>query len=268
MSNKFVSEISLRVDTTNPGQFFASCGLLELAERLWNGAEGWFDGNKFYLRNATQDNSSDFGLDSLLEAIAKTDTQQIDFADDYSSPIYLSAPFNLRLDWWKDRNTGGERLKVWAGSMRGVRIARAMQNRFHDSAFFTDDLFNHGMVVYDPSEPDNKVEPFYFDARRGANAQALDVGFAPDAIQQLTSAAYPFVEFLCLVGLQRYRPMPTRNTRIFDYYTWNIPLDASIAVAAVCGLLPNAGKQGFRFENAFRTTQKKHKAFLPALPIG
>jgi hypothetical protein len=31
------------VDPTNPGQFFACCGLLELADRLWPGAEGWFD---------------------------------------------------------------------------------------------------------------------------------------------------------------------------------------------------------------------------------
>jgi hypothetical protein len=31
------------VDLTNPGQFFACCGLLEFADRLWPGAEGWFD---------------------------------------------------------------------------------------------------------------------------------------------------------------------------------------------------------------------------------
>ncbi|MGR8979791.1 MAG: hypothetical protein ACU84H_06830 [Gammaproteobacteria bacterium] len=268
MSNKIESHICVRVDPANPGQFFACCGLLEFAERFWNGAEGWFDGGKFYLRQITQGNFPDFWLCSLLEAIANVDAQQIDSTDDYSSPIFLSAPFNLRLDWWKDRNSGGERLKVWAGRMSGLRIACAMQHVFHDSSLHRDDIFNHGMVVYDPLEPDNKVEPFYFDARRGANAQALDVGFAPDAIQQLTSAAYPFVEFLCLAGLQRYRPIATQKSRVFDYYTWNIPLDNSIAVAAVCGLLPNAGKQGFRFENAFRTTQKKHKAFLPALPIG
>ena len=35
--------IRIDVDTSNPGQFFACCGLLELADRLWDGAEGWFD---------------------------------------------------------------------------------------------------------------------------------------------------------------------------------------------------------------------------------
>jgi CRISPR-associated protein Csb3 len=27
--------ITIKVDVTNPGQFFACCGLLELADRLW-----------------------------------------------------------------------------------------------------------------------------------------------------------------------------------------------------------------------------------------
>src|ERR1700691_6010645 len=35
------------VDVTNPGQFFACCGLLELADRRWPGAEGWFGGREF-----------------------------------------------------------------------------------------------------------------------------------------------------------------------------------------------------------------------------
>lgn len=30
--------IRINVDLTNPGQFFACCGLLELADRLWGGA--------------------------------------------------------------------------------------------------------------------------------------------------------------------------------------------------------------------------------------
>ena len=34
--------IRFAVDPTNPGQFFACCGLLEMADRLWPGAEGWF----------------------------------------------------------------------------------------------------------------------------------------------------------------------------------------------------------------------------------
>ncbi len=32
--------IRVNIDPTNPGQFFACCGLLELADRLWPGSEG------------------------------------------------------------------------------------------------------------------------------------------------------------------------------------------------------------------------------------
>src|SRR2546426_582302 len=35
--------VRINVDPSNPGQFFACCGLLELADRLWPGAEGWFE---------------------------------------------------------------------------------------------------------------------------------------------------------------------------------------------------------------------------------
>jgi CRISPR-associated protein Csx14 len=49
MSQVREPNIHLRVDPTNPGQFFACCGLLELADRLWGGAEGWFYSQHFYL---------------------------------------------------------------------------------------------------------------------------------------------------------------------------------------------------------------------------
>jgi CRISPR-associated protein Csb3 len=35
--------IQINVDPANPGQFFACCGLFELADRLWPGCETWFD---------------------------------------------------------------------------------------------------------------------------------------------------------------------------------------------------------------------------------
>lgn len=40
----------INVDPANPGQFFACCGLLELAGRIWDGAEGWFKEGAFLLR--------------------------------------------------------------------------------------------------------------------------------------------------------------------------------------------------------------------------
>src|SRR3954471_22547111 len=45
--NNGTPEITVPVDYTNPGQFFACCGLLELADRLWPGVEGWFADGQF-----------------------------------------------------------------------------------------------------------------------------------------------------------------------------------------------------------------------------
>jgi CRISPR-associated protein Csb3 len=254
------------VDPANPGQFFACCGLLELAERLWRGAEGCFVDGIFSLRPLTLA-ASDEMLADLISAVAQTSLVQLDAEDDFSSPIGLSAPFDLRLDWWRDRMAGGGgRLKVWAGSMRSVRIARAMHATFQRSELRKETLLDHGMIVYDPEEPAKKVEPFYFDARRGDSARAVDIGFSTDSLQ-MTTVAYPAVEFLCLVGLQRFRPEPGRLSRVFEYCTWEQPLEASVAPVAVLGVLGQAVSRRFRFENAFRTEQRKHKAFTMATQL-
>ncbi|HJT75892.1 MAG TPA: hypothetical protein VJ739_01715 [Gemmataceae bacterium] len=258
--------IRVSVDARNPGQFFACCGLLELADRLLGGVEGWFEGPQFLIRPA---NGNGKTLGDVIRAIAQAHCKQLDPDDEMSSPIELPPPFGMRLDWWQETDASGRAnpLKVWAGSMRNVRIARAMQSALAKAELQTETLFDRAMVVYDPGAPDKKVEPFYFDSRRGANAQPLDIGFSPDPLQ-ITTAAYPAVEFLCLVGLQRCRPRPTERPRVFDYYSWSVPLGVAVLPAAVCGFIPAVGAQGYRFENGFRTDQRKHKSFLPSTPIG
>lgn len=256
---------SVHVDVTNPGQFFACCGLLELSHRLWPGAEGCFENDQFIVRVA--DTTSET-LSELIRAISDVELMQLDLNDDYSSPIGIPSPFNLRLDWWLDEQSGGKQLKVWAGSMRNVRIAQAMQHAFRamdNHAYKL--LFSYERVVFEAGQPEKKVEPFYFDSRRGSNAQSIDIGFTPDTLE-MTTMACPTVELLCLIGLQRCRPARTNFNRIFDYFAWSVPLAIPIVSVAVSGMTANTGVRGFRFENAFRTGQKKHKAFLPATSIG
>src|SRR5438270_7107454 len=55
--------IRVAVDPTNPGQFFACCGLLELADRLWPEAEGWFDEREFCIARGG-------GLSELLQRLS------------------------------------------------------------------------------------------------------------------------------------------------------------------------------------------------------
>jgi CRISPR-associated protein Csb3 len=177
----------------------------------------------------------------------------------------------INLDWWRDERSGGKQLKVWAGTMHGGRIARAMLAVLRQTNFHGEDAFNVGRVVPDPDKPNEKKEPFYFDARRGAHTTNRDVGFSPDAIGA-TTVAYPAVEFFCLVGLQRCRPRVapaanSRNLRLFEYFTWSTPLPPPVASLAVQGQLPGQHRFGYRFESRFRTDQRKHKAFGPAIVI-
>lgn len=251
--------IAITVDVTNPGQFFACCGLLELANRLWPGAEARFEQERFVFSPPCE-------LRELLDAAASADLEQLDPEDHMASAMKLGGTFDLTLNWWNEKPSGGKAFKIWAGSMRGVRIARSMQNAMscvRDLAH----LFDHAAPVYDSDNHRKKVEPYYFDSRRGWNAQSLDIGFAPDSLS-MTTAAHPAVEFLCLIGLQRFRPAPTERRGVFIYHTWSPPLPAELAAAAAGGALLGSIKAGFRFENAFRTDQKKHKSFLPATPIG
>jgi CRISPR-associated endonuclease/helicase Cas3 len=122
------------------------------------------------------------------------------------------------------------------------------------------------MVVTTPHDPSKKKEPYYFDSRRTPNAHSRDVGFSPNDLG-LTSIAHPAVELLSFIGLQVARPAPTSVSRIYDYYTWHVPLLSNLLLPATTGALNLPAARGYRFENWFRTGQKKHKAFRSAIPI-
>jgi hypothetical protein len=251
-----VHTIRIHVDATNPGQFFACCGLLELAERLKPGALGWFENDSFVISEGPS-------LETLVARIVVAELIQLETDDTTASPIQIPSPFNLRLDWWKGGDKTSSDLKVWAGTMESFRIARAMQHAMRAPEFTTAEILNIGMVAFDPDDLEKKVEPFYFDARRGPNSHSRDVGFAPNDLG-MTTIASPAVELLCLIGLQRVRPVSTGKPRLFDYHAWSLPLPSLLAPAAAAGLLLDAGARGYRFESWFRTGQRKHKAFITA----
>jgi CRISPR-associated protein Csx14 len=252
--------IRVRVDVRNPGQFFACCGLFELADRMWPGVEAWFEEGEFVI-------SGGGTLHDLLQEIATLDLMQLDREDDTSSPALLRSPRmrELRLDWWWDEASGGRDLKVWAGTMESVRIGRAMRHALRDTTLWNAGLFDVGMIVYDPEDNSKKVEPYYFDARRAPNAHSRDVGFSANDLS-LTTTAFPAVELLCLVGLQRFRPKRMGRTRAYRYTVWRTPLPMVAASATVPGFVANVGIT-FEFENWYRTGQKKHKAFRPAIAL-
>ena len=245
--------LSLALDPANPGHYFACCGLFELASRLYPEATAHFEGNRFILHALTT-------LAELLDAIRNGCITALDPDDATASPLYLAEPFCLRIDWWKTATPSTSALKTWAGRMETPRIAKAMQGAI-DTSKGNSVLFDF-RIAYEVTNPTQKVEPFYFDANRGPNADSRDVGFSPNDLGLETLAA-PAVEFLCLVGLQRAIPHPV-GARLFTYHLWTVPISVSLLAAAVNGALQPEAHPVYRFESWFRTCQRKHKAFLPA----
>jgi CRISPR-associated protein Csb3 len=240
--------IHLDVDLTNPGQFFACCGVFELAQRLWPSAVAHFEGSHFVV--------SDGDLKELVTNTAHATLQVLEPENQTSSALRLADPFELRIDWWKAERG----LKTWAGRMSVDRIALSLQRDLPNTlnkGFFDD---GHVIVGVDGK----KVEPYYFDGRRGASALPLDTGFSSDALS-LETVAFSATEFFTLLGLQRFRPSEVK-LRVYRYRAWDTPLPATLAALAAASALPSSGPL-FQFESAFRTDQRKHKAFSPAIPV-
>jgi len=147
--------------------------------------------------------------------------------------------------------------------MEAPRIARAMQKAIRPED--GEKILSNLRIAYAPEDPSKKVEPFYFDANRGPNSDARDVGFSTNDLGLETLAA-PAAEFLTLVGLQRAIPQPA-GERLFVYHLWRTPVPISLLAAAINGLTETRRPPAFRFESWYRTSQRKHKAFLPAKPL-
>jgi len=241
--------ICLTVDVTNPGQFFGCCGVFELAQRLWPGATAHFEDGHFIV--------SAGDLEDLVMKTAQAHIEVQEPANQTSSALRLAGPFDLRLDWWKSERG----LKTWAGRMSVDRIANSLKQDLPNT--LSKGFFDDGHVVL--GADGKKVEPYYFDGRRGATALPLDVGFSPDALS-LETVAFSATEFFTLVGIQRFRPSAVRlRLRLYRYRAWRMPLPVTLAALAAANAIPDSGPL-FQFESAFRTDQRKHKAFSPANP--
>jgi CRISPR-associated protein Csb3 len=270
-------DISVSVDVTNPGQFFACCGLLELADRLWPGAEGWFQESVFgvacggtlkeFLNQLAQSDirsslsSAELGqLESLLskKKAALSETEQEDKVQlqqkGRMERLYLAEPFNIWLDWWRDESAKRTELKTWAGKQLVAKMANHMFSIVRER-ITAHDLEAHNLFF---QSSDDSL-PFNFDSDLCRTGNARDAGFSADTLG-LKSSYRPFLELLAVIGLQRFRPAPLGQK--FTYSTWAEPLPALVAAAWVPGLIAATTRRSYAF-GLFSRTQYM-KAFLPA----
>lgn len=283
--SKSRSPIRMLVDLTNPGQFFACCGLLELADRLWPGAEGWFESGTFCV-------ACDGTLVKLLDAVADCDltstmspNRQARFEEiskrsgtrrkrtpgmeaEYKTlgtslrdaPVVLKAPFDITLDWFVDDFAGGSRFKTWAGKQSALSISAAMHDAWKSAAKLNEDCLSYAVT--------NCGLPFNFDSDLGGQGKAVDIGFSIDSLAassltRVETTVRPVLELLAFVGLQRFRPKEIGGQDRFLYVAWAGPLPVPVAAPAACGASAAAGMNRFKFRMLRRT--QYHKSFLPAI---
>ncbi len=231
-------DIVVDVDLRNPGQFFACCGVLELAGRLWPGSEGWFDrdAGRASFQVATHSGHND-PLGEIVSKLCEPE-ELVALAKDHEAqaqadrkPVVI-VPFELRLDWWLYPYRGGDKseLKVWAGQQTPDRnvngLRSAWRNVLHrngnasaDRKFFAHRWPTKGRFGFDPS----------------ASWEALDVGFSPDE-QDAPVQTSPATEILAAIGLQRCRPaLHQDKRRWFVYRAWSDPLEIAVVPAAIAG---------------------------------
>jgi CRISPR-associated protein Csx14 len=243
--------IRVTVDPTNPGQFFACCGLLELADRLWPGAEGWFSDGEFRIK-------CEGTLDTLLAILVMDPPGAVERLECNGltiAPIIAPLSFSfdggattaLVLDAWtriavlkgSAQVISNSPWNFWSGRQNSLGIWCALRTelaallRRLDPADFpallTERLFQNGRFGFDP----------------GPAWNALDVGFSPNE-QGMEVESSPAVELLAAVGLQRFRPVMNESRDAFHYFTWHCPSAPAVAAAAMVGALPDRRSVRFR----------------------
>ena len=278
--------MTIPVDLTNPGKFFACCGLLELASRLDEQAEGRFEASEFLLRfnssfgglvdalrQATVANTMSAAQNMRLEelsAMSKKEREKAELEEEKKAldalrreePIVFQSSSHMRVDWFRDEYSGGSRFKTWAGQQSVLDIAMAM---------------HAGLSSVDPAVEAtlwNSARggglPFNFDSDLGGQGSALDIGFSfdPLAASELTrieGTCKPALEILAFIGLQRFRPREIPGKNRFVYAAWRQPLPPSVAAAVASQAISAGNERAYEFRLLYRT--KYLKSFLPAIPF-
>lgn len=240
------ASITVSVDPTNPGQFFACCGLLELADRLWPGAEGWFaeggwefniafTGEKGTLRELLaililDPPTAIERLDNGLEVAPIIAPLAFSFDGGASRGIVLDAWTQIRVDKGTAKVISNRPWNFWSGNQKSSGIWNALRAElvgqlarwdWQDMTdLFTRRLFQDGRFGFDP----------------GPAWNALDVGFSLNE-QKIRIQSSPVVELLAAVGLQRFRPPLNDERDGFDYFTWHWRYSPHVAAAAMSGAI-------------------------------
>jgi CRISPR-associated protein Csb3 len=299
-----MSGLRVRLDPTNPGQFFACCGLLELADRAWCGAEACFeDGGGAFRVMPLAPGAPDAHARGLLDALrtaplvnprvsrARLDALQKRIAEAKKAarkgdggPALAElqreegeeqAKFDAA---WDEAKDGALRL----GAPFDMDVDWHLDDLSGGSRYKTwagqqtiTDIAGKLKLATDAALIDVAGEDWLaasFPCAGSLNLDAvgaasdIDVGFSFDPLGIESVNRRGLIELLAFLGLQRFRPVETKGENRHRYAIWFNPLSPEIAKVAAAGMLAPRQCRVFEFRLLYRT--KYLKSFLPALPKG
>jgi len=248
--NEREPNIRIPVDLTNPGQFFACCGLLELADRLWPGADvvakfdlPRFDRSRFSIFSNCSINTREL-VGTLLECdrtavdpyrpIMGSNGKPVSDAKK-TKPVQLKGRVTMRLSWWLDELVGRQTdFKMWAAHKTSEGLINDMA-----TAISLDE-------ICDKSVFESRIG---MSARLGLDIRSswnsLDEGFSPND-QSIPVETHPATEFLAAIGLQTFRP--SRHNAGYVYACWTDSLPALVARAVASGAVDLSCVTRYRFD--------------------
>ena len=239
--------IRVKVDVTNPGQFFASCGLLELASRITEeGVEGWFEHDGFYLHGSLPVTSMMKTLSDISPTLMEEPAPGVRVERSIAPlKLPLTESTSLTLDAWtkwgiekrKPQISADSAWKFWSGNQGVLKIWNNLRGQLSQQV--ADGAFDKSEALFPRVFMSGR---FGFDAQAAWNA--LDAGYSPND-QNQPVATRPALELLALIGLQRFKPAVLKDFQ-FEYCTWGKPLESASAQVAACGLLAVPPSSRFR----------------------
>lgn len=243
--NGQTSNLSITVNVANPGVFFACCGLLEVAHRLWCGGEveGWFDvagpswDGQFRL---CRHDGQPATVVELVQAAIKCQVDKVSVSDPKTDPIYLHHPISLQLDWWLERDGSKNLLKTWAANATSLQMFTKWREPL---------LRCLSRIQSKPdslmSESERVQGSYGFDSELGWDG--LSIGFSYNEHGNLKKLpTRPALELFGAIGLQRFFPRIDKQEGVVRYAVWDRPLTAPVARAAMLDLLRFVVRQRFR----------------------
>ncbi len=218
----------LNVDVSNPGQVFASLGMLELVDLLSPGAVGGFVGEaRFQVDGATSVRDAVESLRTAEMVIEPHAGEEAPWGGDKCWPVVVSGRFgSVTLDPWltPDHSRTATGLKLWAGQVETLDLLRKLQARLpRAGAYDLSNLF----------ELTDSGTPTGLDPRSAVSKS--DLGFAYNS-QGLKPTIYPVVDLFAMLGLEGARPMRTGGSS-YAYNLWDQRLPPTVARAVLTGRL-------------------------------